>query len=121
MPFYKISEMEEIKDLHNPTWHTLVSGEFIKVAIVTYLEGEAPPPHFRPNEEQFILMLSGKLQMVLGEGTREVGEGDLVHVPRNVVHGIRISQSPALLFTCKSPVTSSALASTTTPRPMLRM
>ena len=110
MPFYKISEMEEIKDLHNPTWHKLVSGEFIKVAIVTYLEGEAPPPHFHPNEEQFILMLSGKVQMVLGDETREIGEGDLVHVPRNVVHGIRISQSPAVFFTCKSPVGSGEIS-----------
>ena len=106
MPFYKISEMEEIDDLYNPTKYKLAAGEFIKVAIVTYEVGEMPPPHFHPNEEQFVLMLSGKVQMVLGDEMREIGEGDLMHVPRNVVHGGRVTEGPAVFFTCKSPVGS---------------
>jgi mannose-6-phosphate isomerase-like protein (cupin superfamily) len=48
--------------------------------------------------------------MVLGEESREIGEGDLVHVPRNVVHAIRITRSPAVFFTCKSPVGSGEIS-----------
>ena len=110
MPFYRISEMEDIKDLYGTTLHKAVAGEFMKVAIVTYLDGEAPPPHFHPNEEQFILMLSGKFQMVLDDETRIIENGDLVHVPRNAVHGIRIVESPAVFFTCKSPVGSGEIS-----------
>ena len=110
MPFYRIAEMENVKDLYGPTEHKAVAGELIKIGIVTYEPGQEPEPHFHPNEEQFILMLGGRVQMVLGEETREIGEGDLVHVPRNTVHGIRITEGPAVFFTCKSPVGTGELS-----------
>ena len=49
-------------------------------------------------------MLEGKMNMVLGEETKVIGAGDLVHIPRNTLHGIKVVERPAVFFACKSPV-----------------
>ena len=104
MPFFKISEMEVTRPELGRAEMRTVAGEFMKVGHVTYQAGDGPPPHFHPNEEQFIFMLDGRMQMQVGEDSRTIGKGDLVHVPRNAVHGIHILEGPAVFFTCKSPV-----------------
>jgi len=76
--------MEDVKDIYGPTYHKQVNGEFMKVGILTLHPGEEPDPHFHPNEEQFDLILAGKVRMVLGEETKVLERGDLVHIPRNM-------------------------------------
>jgi quercetin dioxygenase-like cupin family protein len=104
MPFYKISEMETKRSKVSPSEAKSVAGDLIKVAVVTYQGGEGPPPHFHPNEEQFMLMLEGKMNMVLGDEERVVERGDLIHIPRNVRHGVCTVEGPAVFFAAKSPV-----------------
>lgn len=91
------------KNLPDPT-RLVVPGELIKAGIVSLNAGEEPEPHFHPNEEQFVLILEGRLEMMLGEETAEVGPGDMVHIPRNTMHGIKVVESPMVWFNCKSPV-----------------
>ncbi len=104
MPFYRISEMQAKRSTAGPAMGKSIAGELIKVGITTYQEGEGPPPHFHPNEEQFLLVLEGKMKMVLGEEERVVERGDLVHIPRNVRHGVCAIGGPAVFFAAKSPV-----------------
>ena len=94
-------------------------GDLIKVGIVTYDEGEAPPPHSHPNDEQWIYMLEGRVAHLLGDEVYSVGPGDLVHIPRNVVHGIRLLETPCRFFTCKSPAGSGNLSEDYTAVPNL--
>jgi uncharacterized RmlC-like cupin family protein len=89
MPFYKLSEMQAKKSSVGVAMGKSVAGELLKVGITTYQEGEGPPPHFHPNEEQFILMLEGKMRMVCGDEERIVEHGDLIHIPRNTRHAGR--------------------------------
>ena len=103
-PIYKISEMEAKKSKVGPATGKSVAGELIKVGIVTYLEGEGPPPHFHPNEEQFVLVLEGKMRKVLGDEETIVEKGDLIHIPRNTRHGVCAIDGPATFFAAKSPV-----------------
>ena len=104
MPFYKISEMETIPTAVGNGAVQMTAGELMKAAMVTYRMGDGPPPHFHPNEEQFILMLEGKFNMILGDETRVVEAGDLIHIPRNTRHGIHVLEGPARFFHVKSPV-----------------
>jgi quercetin dioxygenase-like cupin family protein len=104
MPFYKISEMEGKRSKVSPSVGKTVAGDLMKVAIVTYQAGEGPPPHFHPNEEQFMLILEGKLRMVLGDEERIVEPGILIYIPRNVRHGVCVVEGPAVFFAVKSPV-----------------
>ena len=51
-----------------------------------------------------MLMLEGSQLMILGEEIREIGPGDLVHIPRGTVHGAYTLTEKAAAFAVKSPV-----------------
>ena len=110
MPFYKIAEMEAKRSKVGSAVGKSVAGELLKVGVTTYQEGEGPPPHFHPNEEQFLLVLEGKLKMVLGDEERIIQPGDLVHIPRNIRHGVCAIGGPAVFFAAKSPVGTGEMA-----------
>jgi mannose-6-phosphate isomerase-like protein (cupin superfamily) len=80
-----------------------VAGELMKVGIVMKPEGEGPPLHEHPNEEQFTLILEGEMHFILGDEDRIVGPGTLVHVPRNTRHRSRPVNGPCTFFAVKSP------------------
>jgi quercetin dioxygenase-like cupin family protein len=104
MPFYKIAEMHENPSDVNPEMFAKTAvGEFMKAGIVTKPEGEGPPLHMHPNEEQFTLVLEGKLHFVLGDEERICERGDLIHIPRFTDHRSRALGGPAVFFTVKSP------------------
>jgi quercetin dioxygenase-like cupin family protein len=105
MPFYTSSEMVRSQGEANASIEVCsVAGEFMKVAIITELEGEGPPLHEHPNEEQFSFVLEGELHFILGDEDRVVGPGTLVHIPRNTPHRSRPVNGPATFFTVKCPV-----------------
>ena len=111
MPVYKAQDMQATPDVKNPSVMMMqFGGELIKVGIVTYVGDEVPPPHSHPNDEQWIYFLEGRIAHLLGDEIFTVGPGDLVHIPRNTVHGIRILESPCRFFSCKSPAGSGGLS-----------
>ncbi|MFB3818251.1 MAG: cupin domain-containing protein [Candidatus Methylomirabilales bacterium] len=110
MPIYHIAEMKKEHPAVNPKMVVqTVAGEFMKAGIVTKPEGEGPPPHMHPSEEQFTLILEGKLHMILGDEDRIVERGDLVHIPRFTPHRSRAVGGPAVFFTVKYPAGSGDL------------
>ena len=49
MPIYRADEMVATPDVVNPNvMMKQFGGDLIKVGIVSYKEGEAPPPHSHP-------------------------------------------------------------------------
>jgi quercetin dioxygenase-like cupin family protein len=108
MPFYKIDEMSK-NISESGTIQKSVPGELMKAGVVTKPEGVGPPLHEQPNEEQFTLVLEGKLHYILGEEERILESGDLIHIPRGVAHRSRALDGPATFFTVKSPVGSGDL------------
>lgn len=104
MPIYQIAEMKKTNPDVNPAMiMQTVVGEFMKAGIVTKPVGEGPPLHNHPNEEQFTLILEGKLHFILGDEDRIVERGDLIHIPRFTDHRSRAIDGPAVFFTVKSP------------------
>jgi quercetin dioxygenase-like cupin family protein len=104
MPFYSIAQMSKSKGEVNPLIEAKTAvGEFMKVGIVTKPEGEGPPLHEHPNEEQFTLILEGEMHFILGDEDRVVGPGTLVHIPRNTRHRSRPVNGPCTFFAVKSP------------------
>ena len=110
MPIYHIAEMKKENPEVNPAMimQTAV-GEFMKAGIVTKPEGEGPPLHMHPNEEQFTLILEGKLHMILGDEDRIVERGDRIHIPRFTPPRSRAVGGPAVFFTVKYPAGSGDL------------
>ncbi|MBL6957892.1 MAG: cupin domain-containing protein [Rhodospirillales bacterium] len=111
MPVYKAEDMRDTPDVVRPNvMIKQFGGDLIKVGIVEYEKGEVPPVHVHPNDEQWIYMLEGRLAHLLGDEVFTIGPGDLVLIPRNVVHGIRILEGPCRFFSCKSPAGSGGLS-----------
>jgi len=46
------------------------------------------PPHIHPTQDEFVLMLDGALDLVLGGQRLRAETGDLVRMPRGVPHGL---------------------------------
>ena len=62
MPFYQLDDLEKKPSGTNAKVEAgAVPGEFMKFGIVTKPEGEGPPLHEHPNEEQFSVVLSGQM------------------------------------------------------------
>lgn len=104
MPFHTMFETQGNRPKISPSMRKTIAGEFMKVGVTIYQEGEGPSPHFHPNEEQFVLILAGKFRMVVGDDEQIVEPGMLVHIPRNTRHGVCALGGPAVFFAVKNPV-----------------
>ena len=103
MPIFRKDEMEATPDVVRPHIKMIqYAGDLLKVGIVTYKKGDVPPPHYHPNDEQWIYILSGKLAVLLGDETTTADAGDLIFIPRNTVHGIRLLDDECTFFACKN-------------------
>lgn len=57
-------------------WHAIIpDGTFV-------------PPHIHPKQDEWITMLSGKLEVEFGADVHKAGPGDTVRMPMGVAHGI---------------------------------
>ncbi|MFC1974988.1 cupin domain-containing protein [Chloroflexota bacterium] len=65
----------------------LVSGEKVMVVEVTLEQGAVVPAHHHPHE-QMSHILSGRLEFEINGAKRVVMEGEIVHLPSNVPHGV---------------------------------
>ena len=99
-----IDEMKKRNPKENPNMVLQeLMGEYMKAGVVTKPEGEGSELHMHPNEEQFALILEGKLHYILGDEDKIVEKGDLIHIPRNTQHRSRALDGPAVFFAVKSP------------------
>ena len=69
----------------------LVNGELAPDAEQTFglvfiNPGASNPPHYHPNCEEILYVLSGRCEHRLGDETVEMGPGDAILVPSGVVH-----------------------------------
>ena len=63
MPFYIVKDMKVTSPELNPNiLEHAATGEFMKAGLITKPEGEGPPLHMHPNEEQWTYVVSGKMQ-----------------------------------------------------------
>ena len=49
-------------------------------------KGGGPPPHIHSREDESFYVVSGSLEMVLGDSTYQAKAGDFVFIPRGTVH-----------------------------------
>lgn len=51
--------------------------------------GDAIPMHKHANEEEFLFVQKGQIEIYLDDETQEGNAGDLIYVPRNTWHGFK--------------------------------
>jgi quercetin dioxygenase-like cupin family protein len=111
MAVYKAKDQQATPDVKNPNIKMVQhGGDLIKVGLVTYQASEGPLPHSHPNDEQYVYVLEGRAAQLLGDEITVVEPGDIVHIPRNTVHGMRVLESPYRFFSCKSPAGTGQLS-----------
>jgi len=54
----------------------------------TFPPGTFVPPHIHPTQDEYLYILEGRLDFVLGEEETSAMPGDLVRLPRGEPHGI---------------------------------
>ncbi len=61
--------------------------------------GTFVPPHIHPTQDEYILMLEGEWKLILDGQTHFAKPGDLVRMPRGIMHGyFNESGAPARAF-----------------------
>ena len=102
MPFYNIENVTQRKGQGSNVNHVVI-GELMKGGWVITQGKKDPSPHFHPNEEQYMLILEGKIKMALGDEMKILESGDLIHIPRNTPHCAMTLSDSAKFFAVKSP------------------
>ena len=83
----------------------IVSGQHMHMIRTVYPPGAIYDMHEHPHE-QFSLLLSGRLQLTVGDETREIGPGDGWYAPGGVPHGgVVLGDEEAVFIDVYSPAT----------------
>jgi quercetin dioxygenase-like cupin family protein len=72
------------------------TSEATEVQFTVWPPGAESPSHCHDDMEQFYFILSGRAIVTVGEDRDEVGAGDLVFIPRHVMHSLQCD--PGLEF-----------------------
>ncbi len=78
-------------DIWNVLGQTYIPKEVTEESFswhATFPPGTFVPPHIHPTQDEFILMLDGRFDLVLGGEEVVANSGDLIRLPRNIPHGI---------------------------------
>lgn len=66
--------------------------------------GGGPPPHIHGREDESFYVVSGSLEMQLGDSILMAKAGDYVYIPRGTVHGFKnVGDSTAIQFVTVAP------------------
>lgn len=80
-----------------------VTGESLQVIRAEIAPGTDFGLHSHP-QEQIICVLAGKLEFTVGDETRIVGPGQVIHAPPGITHGGRaVSDDPVITIEAFSP------------------
>ena len=102
MPFFNVRELPTLEII--PGCRTRIPyGENLMLSYLEMDEDAEVPMHSHPHEQGGIL-LEGKLQLTIGDETREVQAGALFIIPPNVPHRAVAVGGPAVVLDVFSPV-----------------
>ncbi|WP_260190492.1 cupin domain-containing protein [Actinophytocola gossypii] len=91
------------------TLHTVKAGTATTSGSLSFLQltvspGDGPPPHIHTGEDETLYILSGEFEFFSAGRTFAATAGDLVHVPRGTLHGVRnVGESTARALTIYTP------------------
>ena len=102
MPFIKINDYEPIELVPGAKARTPY-GEHIMLSYLEMEEGAAVPLHKHPHEQAGML-LTGKLELTIGDETHVCVPGDMFIIPPNTPHMAKAVGGSATLLDIFSPV-----------------
>ena len=81
----------------------VVTGERMQLIWAEFAPDGTYAMHTHP-QEQFSVMLQGRMRLTVGEEKREIGPGDMWHAPANVPHGgVMLGDEPVVFIDVYAP------------------
>jgi quercetin dioxygenase-like cupin family protein len=66
----------------------IVLGHHLFVGLNCFEPGQSQKVHVHAGADKFYLIVTGKARMIVGDETRDVGEGTIVWAPADLPHGV---------------------------------
>ena len=79
------------------------TGGSCSAMVIVPLPGSGPGPHVHEEAEEAFYVLDGELTFRVGDEAYEATTGDLVHVPRGMVHSSTVGTRPVRYFALLTP------------------
>jgi quercetin dioxygenase-like cupin family protein len=81
----------------------LFLGRQLFAGLNCFEPGQSQKVHVHAGADKFYLIVSGKARMIVGDETREVGEGTMVWAPADVPHGVVEALERTVMLVAISP------------------
>ena len=81
----------------------VLRGQHLFVGLNCFQPGQSQKTHVHAGSDKFYVVLSGKARMIVGDQTREAGEGSVVWAPADVPHGVVEALEPTVLLVAMAP------------------
>ena len=78
-------------------------GKRLFVGLNCFEPGQSQKTHTHAGSDKFYVVLSGKARMIVGDTTREAGEGTVVWAPADVPHGVVEALERTVLLVAMAP------------------
>lgn len=99
MPPRKIALVAEAEARITKVWDPHVAADVNDAQVKVAKFGDAFDWHAHPDEDEAFLVLKGRMALDFRDGTVELGEGDLLTVPRGTEHRPRaLTHEPVVLM-----------------------
>jgi quercetin dioxygenase-like cupin family protein len=87
-----------------PTKADLFVGHHLFVGLNCFEPGQSQRVHTHGGADKFYLILAGKASVIVGDETREVGQGTVVWAPADLPHGVtRVAERTVMLVAIGPP------------------
>ena len=99
MPYFMIDETKDSETkltAESILWNA--EGEFTHAAVRTKAPGKPGKPHSHDDEEQWTIVLKGKMHFLIGDEEKTCGPGDVAFVPRFADHCSNAVDDTATFF-----------------------
>jgi mannose-6-phosphate isomerase-like protein (cupin superfamily) len=83
----------------------LFAGRHLFIGLNCFQPGQSQKVHVHAGSDKFYLVVSGKARMVVGDETRDVGQGTVVWAPADVPHGVAQALERTVLLVAIAPPT----------------
>lgn len=98
MPVISLNDIKDefVTPRHSTAFGKLITGEHIEIGVLRYKAGEGAQEHSHPHE-QIAIILKGRSRATIDGQTFEVGPGEALVIPPNVLHRIEILEDSEVI------------------------
>jgi mannose-6-phosphate isomerase-like protein (cupin superfamily) len=109
LPFFSFAQFQSLDTIKAPVsydniFSKPIASDSLSSSFVIFIKKEVKK-HRHANHSENVYILDGEGEMLLGERTFKVKKGDLIFVPQNTVHSLKVTSAiPVKVLSIQSPM-----------------